>query len=434
MDLESLERVRISFDSFHAFFADLFGRKEVRANSRRYLRGLLVQVEERSNAENVAEAVGAKPRDLQRFLTDARWEDLPVIARLQRYLGPRLEHEEAVWAIDETGFAKQGKKSVGVKRQYSGTLGKTGNCQIGVFLAHVGPRGRALVDRRLYLPREWVEDVARCEEALVPEDARRYYTKAELALLMLQRAKEWGYLRADWVTADEVYGNAPDFRDGVAALGLHYVVEVAANTPVWPVEWAWEVPPYRGRGPRPVPRPLVKERQEARQRAAALPEDAWQAVTVAEGSQGPRTYLFARERVRESRDGKPGALVWLLHRRNLDGSEPRYYFSNAPADTSVATLARVCAQRWPIETEFQETKDAVGLDEYEVRSWPGWYRHITMSLLANAFLLTLQQEWGEKGAPSHPTPGVSSCARTAAAEALDLRRPAVLDGGDATAQ
>lgn len=428
MDLDSFERIRDSFDHFHAFFGGLFGRKEVRANSSKYLRGLLVQADERSNAENLAEAVGAGPRDLQRFLTEAHWDDLPVISRLQEYLGPRLQHPEAVWAVDETGFAKQGVKSVGVKRQYSGTLGRTGNCQIGVFLAHVGPRGRALVDRRLYLPHEWVDDPARCDEALVPEDARVYHSKPELALLMLHRAKEWGHLSAEWVTADEVYGNSPDFRDGVTALGMHYVAEVAGNTPVWPEQWAWEVPPYRGRGPRPAPRPMVAERREARERVAALPESAWQAVTVAEGSQGPRTYLFARERVRDSRDGKPGVVVWLVHRKNLDGSEPRYYFSDAPEDTTLATLARVSAQRWPVETEFETNKENVGLDEYEVRSWPGWYRHMTMSLLANAFLLTLQQEWGEKDAPDHPATSVPGRARIAAAKALDPRRTPMVAG------
>lgn len=433
MDIQEFDRIKAEFAEFHAQFAPLFGRKETRQNSEEYLRGLIVQTKERANAENVAEAVGAQPRNLQHFLRLACWDDLAPVEQLQEYLGPRLADGEAVWVIDETGFPKQGSKSVGVKRQYSGTLGKTGNCQVGVFLAHVGPRGSALVDRRLYLPQEWVDDPARCEEALVPPEARVYRTKPELALLMLQRAKGWGHLGAQWVTADEVYGNSPGFRDGVVAGGWHYVLEVAANTPVWPVEWTYEVPPYRGRGHRPAPRPMVAERKEARERAAALPKGAWQKVTVGEGSQGPRTYEFARERVRDSRDEKPGKVVWLLHRRNLGGSEPRYYFSEAPEDTPLDKLARVTGWRWSVETEFETNKGEVGLDEYEVRSWPGWYRHVTMSLLASAFLLTLQQDWGEKDAPDHAAAGTSRRVRTTAAEALDPRPTPLVAGGYARA-
>jgi SRSO17 transposase len=433
MDAEQFEHVHEAFLSFHGEFAPHLGRKQWRERSRDYLRGLLVQREERRNAENVSEAVAVSARSLQRVLTEARWDDAGVTAHLQAYLGPRLNHPEAVWVVDESGIPKQGKKSVGVSRQYCGALGKVANCQIGVFLAHVGPRGRALVDKRLWLPPEWAADPARCRAAGVPEEARTYRSKTELALWLLRRAKALGQLQADWVTGDDAYGVSPDFRDGVAAEGWLYVLEVPSDAPVWPIATAWEVPPYSGLGRPRKPRPSPGQRREAKERAAALRPEAWQEVCVGEGTQGPRIYRFAAERVRESRDGQPGEALWLVHRQNLDGSEPRTYFSNAPEPTPLQTLARVAAARWPIETEFETSKSDIGLDEYEVRGWHGWNHHITLCLLASAFLLTLQQEWGEKDAPAHPAAGLPRRARELAAAALLPRAaPPLASGHPAT--
>jgi SRSO17 transposase len=426
VDVEEFARLEESFRQFHAEFAPAFGRKQWRERGQDYLRGLLVQAAERGNAENLSEVTDASERVLQRFLSEAKWDEQAVLRKLQAYLGPRLAHPEAVWAVDESGFPKQGKKSVGVARQYCGALGKVAGCQIGVFLAHVGPRGRALVDHRLYLPREWTEDPERCAEAEVPADHREYQSKSALALALLQQAKEWGHLTAQWVTGDDEYGKSPEFRDGVAAAGWNYVLEVPGNTPVWPVETVWETPVARGRGRSPTARPVARERQEVRERAAAFPAAGWQEITVGEGAQGPRTYRFAFERIRESRDGKPGQELWLIHKQNLDGTEPRTFFSNAPAKTPPATLARVAMTRWPIETEFETEKSQVALDEYEVRRWPGWRHHITMCLLACAFLLTLQQEWGEKDARGHAAPSASHRLRTAAAQALDPRHSAAM--------
>jgi hypothetical protein len=171
-----------------------------------------------------------------------------------------------------------------------------------------------------------------------------------------------------------------------------------------------------------------------KERAARLPAEAWHVLWVAEGAQGPRSYQFACERVRETRDGEPGKELWLLHRGNRDGSEPRYYFSNAPEETPLRTLARVAAARWPIETEFKADKSEVGLDEYEVRSWAGWQHHITMCLLASAFLLSVQQEWGKKDAPHHASAGVSDGTRAAAASAVHPRGTVALVGGYAAPQ
>ena len=434
MELEQFERVHQSLLAFHAEFVPHLGRKQWRERTLDYLRGLLVQSEERRNAENVSEAVAVSARSLQRVLTDARWDDAAVTAHLQEYLAPRLNHPLSVWAVDESGVVKQGKKSVGVSRQYCGAVGKVANCQIGVFLAHVGPRGRALVDKRLWLPKEWTDDPPRCEAAEVPKEAQAYQSKAELALSLLRRAKALGHLQAEWVTGDDAYGVSPEFRDGVAQEGFFFMLEVPSNTPVWPVVTAWETPAYSGFGRPPKSRPASGQRRAARERAAALAPEAWQEVNVGEGAQGPRVYRFAAERVRDSRDGLPGEVVWLVHRQNLDGSEPRTYFSNAPEPTPLPELGRVAAARWPIETELETNKSDIGLDAYEVRSWPGWNHHITLCLLASAFLLTLQQEWGEKNAPDHPATGVPGGARGLAAAALDPRRTAGVVAGHPGAQ
>lgn len=418
MDLEALDRVEAAFRDFHAVFAPGFGRKQWRQRSRDYLQGLLVQTEERANAENLAERVDASARSLQRFLTDARWDDRNVIARLQAYLGERLAHPEAVWVVDESGFPKQGKKSAGVARQYCGALGKVANCQVGVFLAFVSPRGRLLVDKRLFLPEAWVADRSRCQAAGVSEAEQRFRSKSELALAMLQDACTRGQLTARWIAGDDEYGKSPDFRAGVAALGLQYVLDVPGNMRVWPVEPTWVTPPYKGVGKHPAPQPVAEERQEVRERAAALPPRSWHEITVAEGAQGARTYRFAAERICETCRGQPGEEGWLLYRTNRDGSEPRYHLSNASAQTPLTTLAQVATSRWPIETELQAGKSQVGLDEYEVRTFAGWHHHITMSLLASAFLLTLQQEWGGKAPRDHAATGLSAGAGAAAAAAV----------------
>jgi SRSO17 transposase len=432
VDVQEFDRVHAAFLAFHAEFAPSLGRKQWRERTRDYLRGLLVQSEERRNAENVSEAIAVPARALQRVLTDARWDDAAVTAQLQAYLAPRLNHPDAVWAVDESGVVKQGKKSVGVSRQYCGAVGKVANCQIGVFLAHLGPHGRALVDKRLWLPQEWTADPSRCEAAGVPAAARTSQSKPELALALLQRAKALGHLQADWVTGDDAYGVSPAFRDGVAQEGWYYMLEVPGSTPVWPLTTAWDVPAYAGFGRPKKPRPTPGQRREARERAAGLAPSAWQEVKVGEGAQGPRVYRFAAERVRDSRDGEPGELVWLVHRQNRDGSEPRTYFSNAPEPTPLSTLGRVAASRWPIETELETNKSDIGLDEYEVRGWHGWNHHMTLCLLASAFLLTLQQEWGEKDAPHHAPPGLPGGARSLAAAALLPRPTAGVAAGHAT--
>lgn len=437
MEQALFEQVAASFAAFHQRFAPLFGRREAQRRSEQYLRGLLVQQTDRRNAENVAEMIdGASPRALQRLLTEAPWPADPVIDTLQTFLGERLAAADGVFVLDDTGFVKQGTQSVGVARQYSGTLGKVGNCQIGVFLAYVSPRGHALADRRLYLHRTWTDARERCRRAGVP-DAVEYQSKAELGLAMLRQARASGHLPGPWVTGDEAFGQVPTLRDDLDAEGWQYVLEVPSTTPVFAHPARAAVPAWSGRGRPPTrPRLVVGEApaQTVTTLATAVPNSQWTEITVAEGAQGPRTYQFVALRVWESRDGVPGRASWLMVRRNGDGRELKYYLSNAPVDTPLATLAWVGAMRWPIETELETYKGETGLDEYEVRSWQGWHHHITLALLAGAFLLQVQQEWGEKAPRGDAAAGESGGAGAAAAAGVEPGRPVAMVGPHPSAQ
>ena len=390
MDAAVFEQVYGAFGDFHAYFGPLFGRREAREHSGHYLQALLVQSGERRNAENLSETVPASARVMQRFLTESPWDDDAVIGRLQEYLSPRLGHPEAVWVLDGSDFPKQGRKSAGVARQYCGRLGKVANCQAGMFLAYVSPLGRALVDKGLYLPESWTSDKDRCEAAGVPEERQSYRSKTQLALEMLERALERGHLKAGWVAGDDAFGMSPSFREGLAALGMRYVLDVPGTTTVWPLEPAWTSPEQQGIGRPRKPKLVAGQRRTMAERSDELPEGAWREITVAEGSQGPRSYQFSAQRVRPTSKRKPGEIHWAVYRQNLDGSEPRYYLSNAPEDTPLETLAYVGGSRWRIETEFETEKSDVGLDEYETRTWPGWHHHVALCLLAGAFLLSLQ--------------------------------------------
>ena len=355
MDAASFERVYDSLQEFHAFFAASFGRKQWRDHSGNYLQALLVQDQERRNAENLSESVGISARAMQRFLTEARWSDETVIGRLQEYLAPRLGHPfQAVWVFDGSDFPKQGRKSAGVARQYCGRLGKVANCQGGMFLAYVSPLGRALVDKRLYLPKSWTSDQDRCAAAGVPEDRRNYRSKTELALEMLERVLELGYLRADlgcWRRRLRDVADLPGGTGGpgdalrAGRSGRHY--GLASLDP------AWTSPEYRGSAA--PANPSCGLGSGGPWRSAVMNwDEAWREITVAQGSQGPRTYRFSAQRVRATRRRKPGEELWAVWRRNLDGSEPRYYLSNAPEGTTLETLAYVGGSRWRIETEFED--------------------------------------------------------------------------------
>jgi SRSO17 transposase len=346
--------------ALHERIAPRFARPEVRARAGKFLAGLLDPVERR-NGWQLAEVLGERsPDGVQRLLRTARWDADAVRNDLRAYVVEHLGDPDAVLVIDETGFLKKGSKSVGVARQYSGTAGRIENCQIGVFLAYASARGHAFLDRALYLPKGWTEDPARREAAGVPPDIR-FATKGDLAQAMLARAFA-AAVPAAWVTGDEVYGNDGGLRRWLESQQRPYVLAVACSHPVW----------HEG----------VQVRIDAL--VGQIPEDGWQRIDVGAGSKGPRLYDWACARLPYWTEA--GWTQWLLIRRSV--SQPQdltCYRAFGREEMTVAELARVAGTRWAIEEGFQRAKE-VGLDQYEVRRWAGWYRHSTLCLLAQAFL------------------------------------------------
>src|SRR6266478_1071346 len=346
-------------------------RAEVRKRIGRYVQGLLASVE-RKNGWQMAEELGeANAHGGQRLLEEADWDEEAVRDELRSYVIEQLGETDGILVVDETGFLKKGKKSAGVARQYSGTAGRRENCQIGVFLLYASTQGQAFIDRALYLPEEWTGDRVRCREAGIPDEVG-FATKGELAQQMLQRAFAAG-VPADWVVGDTVYGY-DELRLFLEEQQKNYVVAVPETHTVW----------VQGR---PQPVGLL---------AALLPPEAWVVLSAGEGSKGPRLYEWAWLQLPEQTEGS-GRARWILIRRSLaDPSKRAYYRAAGPAQTRLPELVRVAGSRWKIEEGFEEAKGEVGLDQYEVRGFRAWYRHVTLALLAHAILVVLRAEAREK--------------------------------------
>jgi SRSO17 transposase len=358
---QEVEQWRAGLDALHARIAGRFKRAEVRERVRRYLAGVLDRVE-RKNGWQLAEHLGEHgPQGVQRLLNAAHWDADAVRDDLRRYVVEHLVTPDGVLVVDETGFLKKGTKSVGVKRQYSGTAGRVENSQIGVFLAYASAHGRAFVDRALYLPEEWAQDAARRAEAGVPA-AVAFATKGQLAKAMLGRAFAAG-VPAAWVTGDEVYGDDPGLRRWLEAQERAYVLAISCGRRVV----------AQGR------------HQRVETLFAALPANAWVRCPAGEGSQGPRLYDWAW--VRLDAAVPADTAHWALARRSLsDPTDLAYYRAYGPTGTPLEEVVRVAGLRWAIEEGFERAKDLVGLDQYEVRRWGAWYRHMTLALLAHAYL------------------------------------------------
>jgi SRSO17 transposase len=375
-ELEAIQGWAAGLDRLHAWIAPRFRRPEVRQRARRYLAGLLGAVE-RKNGWQLAEQLGEQhPRGVQRLLDAAQWDADAVRDDLRAYVVEHLGDARGVLVVDETGFLKKGTKSVGVARQYSGTAGRTENCQVGVFLAYASRKGRAFLDRALYLPKGWTEDAARRTEAGVPQ-AVHFATKPALAKVMLQRAFAAGVPSA-WVTGDTVYGVDRGLRPWLEAERHAYVLAVPKTHRAW----------------------LGDQQQTARAAFARLPAEAWQRLSAGEGSQGPRWYAWAW--IPLSGANPTGWGRWLLARRSLsDPTELAYYRVFAPTQAPLEEAVRAAGSRWSIEEGFERAKSEVGLDQYEVRRWDAWHRHITLALLAHAYLEVTRlaaTQAGEKGA------------------------------------
>jgi SRSO17 transposase len=357
-----------------------FARSEPRRRAVAYLRGLLSDVE-RKNGWQLAEQAGdSAPYGVQHLLGRADWDADKVRDDLIAYVHGHLADPRGVLIVDETGFLKKGTKSAGVHRQYSGTAGRIENCQVGVFLAFTGSKGHALIDRELYLPQEWAKDAARREEAGIPEEVE-FATKPKLAERMLTRAWRLG-VKAAWVAGDAVYGNDTHFRRFLEVNVQPYVLAVRSDLRLWD----------------------SRERARADRVADGLPAKAWRKASAGAGSKGPRWYDWAVKPFGPV-DGR-GWQLWLLVRRHPEKREERaYYLCRGPAATPRRELVRAAGSRWPVEECFERGKGDCGLDGYEVRSWVGWYRHVTLSMFALALLSVIRTRAGGEKSPKKGAPG-----------------------------
>ena len=437
--------------AYHAEFAPWYRRREQRAWGEVYLRGLLLADVPRKNTEALAlRLLGAgadadrRVRGLQEFIGAGGWDDAALLARHRQLVEATLGDADGVLLIDGSDVPKQGKHSVGVARQWCGHTGKKDNCQAGVYLGYASAQGSTLLDRRLYLPACWFTDeyAERWRAGGIPRGTP-FQTKHELAGDLVARAMAAGTLRARWVVCDEGFGDSGALLDRWAATGLHYLAEVPRDTQGWcltapdgqtpraaPQTWT---PPQRGSKKGPAPRrvrlhPASPAKERADTWAAQVPADRWQRYRVREGSKGPLVADFVAVRWVTVRDRLPGPVAWLLVRRSLpadpaEDPEYKYYTCNAPADTPLATLVWVSGMRWPIEACFAEARQEVGLDHDETRSWRGWHHHLTLVILAQHFLVRLQQrldprEGGLRGAAA-PTNGDRQPTRPAPAARAD---------------
>jgi SRSO17 transposase len=335
-----------------------------------YLKGLVASLE-RKNGWQLAEFAGdATPTNLQHFIGRARWDADAVRDDLVRYVAEHLGEPDGVLVVDETGFLKKGKRSAGVGRMYSGTAGRIENCQIGVFCAYRSAKGQTLVDRELYLPKDWIADRPRCRAAGIPDEVE-FATKPELAQRMLTRTLEAG-LPARWVTADEVYGSDARFRAFLQRRGQGYVVAISCQTRLY----------YQGL------------RTRIDEHVAAFGKRMWKRLSCGAGTKGERLYEWAivswPAPVGDGSVTRPFTKSLLVRRSLKDPAEKAYYYAYAPNGTSLKKLVEIAGMRWAIEECFEQAKQLTGLDEYEVRSWTGWLRHVTLSMFAHAMLAVIR--------------------------------------------
>ncbi len=359
---------RESLLQLHARLASHFARPEPYARALRFVQGILSEVPRKNGWQLAEQAREATPYGMQRLLSQAKWDVDGVRDEIRTFALQHLGHRHVIGAIDETSFLKRGKHSAGVAKQYCGSTGDVRNCQVGVFLSLVTPIGHTLVDRELYLPREWTDDPARCRLAGI-EDAMAFRTKPQLAMTLLERLVR-AQVKLDWVVADTVYGGNLELRTWLEAQHQPYVMAVASDEPV-----VLEVPA------------LGVRRLEVRDVPVRLDGPSWQRLSMSEGSKGPRLFDWACVPVWHQ--GCDDGWHSLLIRRTIEPTpDLTYYLVWASAQTSLAAKVTALGARWHIEEDFENGKD-LGLDHYEVRSFTGWSRHITLVMLALAFLSSL---------------------------------------------
>jgi SRSO17 transposase len=367
-------------DEFLKPYAEHLAEPEQRAHTTEYVQGLLSSLESKTG-EGIAYLHDQNRQGIQKFLGQVPWDHTPLITTLATQVAQQIGEADAVLVFDPSAFPKKGPKSVGVQRQWCGRLGKTDNCQVGVFLGYVSRHEHTLVDFRLYLPKEWTNDRKRRREAGVPKGTK-FRTRHELALAMLD--EHGGKLPHGWISGDDEMGRPAHFRQELRARNERYVLAVPSNTVVRNLEV--EPPAYSGRGRRRE-RPFIRVDRWRE----ALPESAWTRIEVRDGSKGPLATeaVMCRVRAKLGRSAGPEERLFVTREQQSDGKYTHdYYLAHAgEAEVSLAELARVAKAEHRIEECLQRAKSEAGLGDYQVRTWMGWHHHLTLSLLAVWFLV-----------------------------------------------
>jgi SRSO17 transposase len=395
---------------FQSAFHDCFARSESRVHFFDYMVGQLSPLERKSIEPMALQVEGGTIRGMQRFISDVHWDEEQMQWNYHQLVADALGEPDGVLMFDETGFVKKGQDSVGVARQYCGTLGKVENCQVGVFAGYASRQGYALVDKRLFLPEAWFTDAyaARRTTCKIPK-ALTFQSKPQLAAAMLQAITQAGLLPFKYVVADSLYGNSPDFLNAVdACVGVTAFVAIPAETRCWSQRPQTTEHPYRYKGAVRQKQVVVAPVQAACSvgtLAASLPASSWYRRQVSAGTKGPIVYEFARRRVTLCKDDLPERTVWLVIKRTTGAEKTYYYYiSNAPVSTPWRTLVWLSGLRWAVEQCFEEAKTELGMAHYEVRKYPGWHHHMLTTMLAHFFLWHLKLRLGKKSPGAHGGP------------------------------
>jgi len=392
IDKNDIEHFADELTGFHESFTDCFHRSESRGHFYRYMVGQFSEID-RKSIEPIALAVkDGKVRPMQRFISDAEWDEEKIEYKYRNMVNDDMGHPEGAVIFDESSVVKKGQESIGVARQYAGSIGKTENCQVGVFAAYVSPYGYALIDKRLYIPEKWFGDdyKDRREKCKLPEDTI-FKTKPELAVHMLNGFANENILSFKYILSDSIYGENPSFIKAADSLvGVTYFVSVGSDTLCWLKQPLTVKKRYKYRGKYKTKTVLATDEKSpisVKKLAKNINNYFWYRRTVSEGTKGPITYEFTKRRVVLSNYGMPEKTVWLIIKRTLgDKPEYSYFLSNAPVSTRLAKFVWLSGLRWAIEQCFEETKSELGMDHYEVRKFKGWHHHMLVCMLAHFFL------------------------------------------------
>ncbi len=390
-------------------FRDCYVRSEQRQNGEALVKGFLSDLD-RKSIEPIALAYERNVRGMQLFMQDAPFDDARMTQIYKNELSSRVNDPDGMLSCDSTEFVKKGKHSVGVARQHCGRLGKTENCQSGVFIGYASDRGYGLVSYELFMPEKWFADEYKSlrEKCCVPDDVT-FKTKPEMAAEMLKDAFSSGLFQAKWIGCDSLFGASKTFLDGLPK-ECYYFADIHCPTLVWMERPEVALTEHNGQGKRPT---RLKASFPPVQVSQIATDDRipWERVVLAEGSKGPIVADVKALRVIESRDNLPGDEVWLYIRRFRDG-KLKFSLSNAPADTPKEELHRAATLRWPIEQCFEENKSYLGMDHCEARSWTAWHRHIMFALIAHLFILEVRLHFkknGRTGADAAPGQETDRC-------------------------